>query len=230
MKIGGLLPFSLCEFPGLASAVVFTQGCNFRCPFCHNGVLIPRDAEPEALVPEGQLIRFLKTRRGQLDGVVISGGEPTLQPKLANWLKRIKTMGFRVKLDTNGSQPVILRQVLRCQLVDFIAMDIKAPAYAYDKLTGICAPADAVLESIKLVAHSGLPHQFRTTVAGSLLCADDLDAVRRMVPAGSPHRFQAFRRENALDPVLRCEESRSNDGNPMRLRTGGGGEQMANDE
>ena len=204
MRIGGLSSFSLSDFPGHVAAMVFTQGCNFRCPYCHNGSLIPMDPPTGALIPEEEVFLFLEKRRGQLNGVVVSGGEPTLQSDIPLFFYRVRSMGYQIKLDTNGSRPEALAELLMEGLVDFIAMDIKAPFELYDRLTGVSAPKEQLEESIALIARSGIDHEFRTTVVEPLLSEDDLQAIQAMVPHGSRHRLQEFRPENALDPVLRA--------------------------
>ena len=204
MRIGGLNSFSLSDFPGHVAAMVFTQGCNFRCPYCHNGSLIPVDPPTSALIPVEEVFLFLEKRRGQLNGVVVTGGEPTLQSDLSLFFRRVRSMGYQIKLDTNGSRPEALAELLLEGLMDFIAMDIKAPFELYDRLTGVCAPKEQLEESIALIAQSGIDHEFRTTVVEPLLSEDDLQAIQAMVPHGSRHHFQEFRPENALDPVLRA--------------------------
>jgi pyruvate formate lyase activating enzyme len=203
VRIGGLNSFSLSDFPGHVAAVVFTQGCNFRCPYCHNGSLIPLDAPTGALIPLEEVFRFLDMRRGQLDGVVVSGGEPTLQPDISSFFHHIRSMNYQIKLDTNGSRPEVLTELLEEGLIDFIAMDIKAPFALYNRLTGVRAPKKRLEESIALIAQSGIDHEFRTTVVKPLLSEEDLQAIQEMLPQGSRHRLQEFRPENALDPVLR---------------------------
>src|SRR5210317_2671071 len=125
MKISGLQPVTVSDFPGRMAAIVFTQGCNFHCPFCHNGSLLPMDAD--ARIAEHDVWSFLQKRQKLLDGVVISGGEPSLQSDLAGFCRQVKDMGFAVKLDTNGSRPGVIKALLDGNYVDFIAMDIKAP-------------------------------------------------------------------------------------------------------
>lgn len=203
MKIGGLIPLSLSDYAGHIAAVIFTQGCNFRCPFCHNGSLIPLEPKAGQLMPEQQLFDFLKKRRWQLDAVVVSGGEPTIQPDITEFLQRIKAMGYLVKLDTNGSRPSILEIQIQLRLIDYIAMDIKAPFKSYDRLTGMRAPISQIEHSIELIAQSGIDHEFRTTVVHSLLSDEDVLAIQKSVPSGSLCRLQDFRAENALDPTLR---------------------------
>jgi pyruvate formate lyase activating enzyme len=204
MRIGGLNSFSLSDFPGHVAAVVFTQGCNFCCPYCHNGSLIPMVPSTGALIPLEEVFRFLDMRCGQLNGVVFSGGEPTLQHDISLFFHRVRSMGYKIKLDTNGSRPEVVAELLLEGLVDFIAMDIKAPFALYDRLTGVCAPKERLEESIALIAQSGIDHEFRTTVVEPLLSEDDLQVIQEMVPQGSRHRLQKFRPENALDPVLRA--------------------------
>jgi pyruvate formate lyase activating enzyme len=203
VRIGGLNSFSLSDFPGRVAAVVFTQGCNFRCPYCHNGSLIPMNPSTFEMISQEEIFMFLEKRRTQLSGVVVSGGEPTLQPDLSEFFRRIGSMGYQIKLDTNGSHPEVLAELLMQGLVDFIAMDIKAPFTIYDRITGVCAPKERLEKSIELIARSGIDHEFRTTVVGPLLSERDLDIIKEMVPHGSRHRFQEFRPENALDPELR---------------------------
>ncbi len=202
MKIGGLNKFSLSDYPGKVASVVFTQGCNFRCRFCHNGSLIPGNVPDSSLIPQEKVFEFLEDRSSQLDGVVITGGEPTIQPDLSAFIHRIKTMGFSVKLDTNGSRPKVLHKLLEEKLIDFMAMDIKAPLDIYDRLTGVQTPISRIEESIELIAGSGITHEFRTTVVKPLLSPQDLLSIRKLIPPGSTHRLQKFRPEHALDTEL----------------------------
>lgn len=199
MKIGGLNKFSLSDYPGKVAAVVFTQGCNFRCPWCHNGSLIAVNVPDDSLILEEKLFEFLEGRTNQLDGVIITGGEPTIQPDLPTFIYRIKAMGFLVKLDTNGGQPEVLNELLENNLVDYIAMDIKAPFAIYGRLTGVHPPISQIKESIELIANSNIGHEFRTTVVEPLLSPEDLLSIKKLVPPGSRHRFQKFRPEHALD-------------------------------
>lgn len=209
MKIGGFQSFSLSDYPGRISAIVFTQGCNFRCPFCHNGKLLDVQADEKDLIPESEVMALLTERQGKLQGLVVTGGEPTLQSDLGDFLKQVKALGYRVKLDTNGGRPDVVRRLIDERLIDYIAMDIKAPREGYDRLTGVRAPIDRILESIDLIAASGLEHEFRTTVVEALLSPAEVEAIKAMVPAGSTHRLQTFRPETALDPALRETETAS---------------------
>lgn len=206
MKIGGFQPLSLNDYPGRVAAVVFTRGCNFRCPFCHNPELLDMDAAAPVAWSPADVLGELSRRRRLLDGVVISGGEPTLQDDLAQFIGEIRETGLSVKLDTNGSRPEILEHLFSRRLVDAVAMDIKAPWSRYEELTGCRPPLSRLRRSIKLIAGSGLPHQFRTTVVESLLTSDDLEQIAAMVPCGSPHSRQPFIDGYCLDPRLRREE------------------------
>ena len=206
MEIGGLNTLSLSDYPGKVAAVVFVQGCNFKCPFCHNGSLIPRFVSSNLLIPQEHFFEFLRYRSNKLDGVVVSGGEPTIHRKLPDFLKSIKDIGYAVKLDTNGSQPEMIRMVIENKLIDHIAMDIKAPLDKYTKLAGrsfVPGFAESIKESINLIAKSGVDHEFRTTAVEPLLTPDDMRNIRVLVPAGSNYRIQKFCPENAFDPKLR---------------------------
>ena len=202
MRLGGFLPLSLCDFPGRVAAVVFTRGCNFRCPFCHNGHLLDGEGAPEDPAADDVLAR-LASLAARLQGVVVTGGEPTLQPELADFLRRIRDLRLAIKLDTNGSRPEVLAALLAARLLDFVAMDLKAPWPRYPELTGTACDVDALKRSAALIAGSGLPHQFRTTRVPPLLSDADCAAIARQVPAGSPHVFQTFQPGHALDPSLR---------------------------
>ena len=203
MKIGGFNTFSLSDFPGKVAAVVFTQGCNFRCPYCHNAPLISCHEPKELLIPEEQFFEFLECRRNQLDAVVVSGGEPTIHRDLPTFLRRTKDMGFAVKLDTNGSNPNVLKEILENNLVDYIAMDIKAPLNSYKKLTNNVSSSEGIQESINIISKSGIDHEFRTTVIEALLTPEDMQEIRALVPAKSTYHLQKFYPEHALDPKLR---------------------------
>lgn len=198
MLIGGLLKFSLIDYPGKVAAVVFTQGCNYRCPFCHNPELVVPELFGPSLDPQ-EVLGFLEKRRGQLQGVVITGGEPTLHPGLGVFLERIRSMGFLVKLDTNGSSPDILRNLLKRGLLDFVAMDIKSSWQNYCKATGVAADIEKPLDSIRILQCSGVAHQFRTTALKPVLGVEDARSVVKML--GSAERC-LFRRGILESKVL----------------------------
>ncbi|AHF89377.1 pyruvate formate lyase-activating protein [Opitutaceae bacterium TAV5] len=193
MRIGGYVPCSLSDFPGRIAAVVFTQGCNWRCPWCHNTALVyPEQFTPP--IPEADIFARLATRRGKLDGVVISGGEPTLHPDLPDFIRRIRALGFQVKLDTNGSRPGVIRSLIAEGLLDFVATDIKAPWPRYAEAAGLPAPAfdtDALRETLALLRETGIEHQLRTTRWPGLGEADE--PLIEAIAAGSPHVWQEYR-------------------------------------
>ncbi|MEN6345677.1 MAG: anaerobic ribonucleoside-triphosphate reductase activating protein [Armatimonadia bacterium] len=203
MKIGGYEPCSLCDYPGKVAAAVFMQGCNFRCPFCHNAQLLPLDAPADRLLSVEAVLERLRRAGRRLDAVVVSGGEPTLHDDLPEFLAELRGLGLEVKLDTNGSHPGMLARLLRDGLVDFVAMDLKAPWDKYDLLTGVAAPTEALRESVALLGRSTVAHQFRTTFVTDLLTEEDLRDIRRQLPPGSEYKVQPFLRSMALDPQLR---------------------------
>lgn len=179
MKLGGLIKFTLIDFPGRPAAVVFTQGCNFRCRYCHNPELVYPHmfAEP---MPEEELFSFLKRRQGTLEGVVITGGEPTLHEDILDFTAKIKDMGFAVKWDTNGTRPDVLREAYARKLLDYVAMDLKAPLEKYSVITGVDFNPAILKESMKLITQSGIPYQFRTTYDKEVLTDDDIAAIRAL--------------------------------------------------
>ncbi len=202
MRIGGFQPFTLSDFPGCVAAIVFSQGCNFRCSYCHNEGLLCRTPDKGALIPQEEVLGFLDRRSGRITGVVVTGGEPTLQADLPLFLLRLRAMGLKVKLDTNGSNPRMLSQILLEGLVDYVAMDVKAPWDAYSRITGVDCNTDALRQSMNMILQSGVAHEFRTTRVTPLLSDGDMDRVRAQIPAGSYHRLQTFRPELARVPVL----------------------------
>ena len=202
MKIGGFLKFSLIDYPGKMAAVIFTQGCNFRCPYCHNSELV----KPECFcdpIPEDEVLDFLKKRVGRIEGLVVTGGEPTLQKDLIGFLKKVKQIGYPVKLDTNGSNPDVLKEILRLNLVDYIAMDVKAPLEKYSQLTDLENCAERVKESIHIILGSPLAHEFRTTLAAPVVLAEDLPKIVSLIEGAKKYRLQRFiLRDNILDKGL----------------------------
>ncbi len=202
MRIGGLQKFSLIDYPGLISAVIFTQGCNFRCPYCHNPELVLPDRFEAPIDPE-DVFAFLDSRKGKIEGVVISGGEPTLQEDLLHCLKRIKERSFKVKLDTNGSRPDVVKHALDNHLLDFIAMDIKAPPDSYFALSGVEVNMHDIEKSIDLVLCSGIEHLFKTTVVPNLFTNRMKKKIKRwMADLKANHIFQDFVPSDILDPAI----------------------------
>ena len=187
MDIAGLQKMTLLDYPGKIACTVFLPGCNFRCPFCHNASLVL----PERLGPTmtaDDLLTFLQGRKGKLDGVCITGGEPTLHQDLPDLIGVIRAMGFAVKLDTNGSRPAVLQKLLAQRLVDYVAMDIKNSP---EKYASTCGGADflpQVQESVRLLKESGVAHEFRTTVLHPFHTPEDLRQIGQWL-AGTGHYF-----------------------------------------
>ena len=170
MIIQGLQKLTVLDFPGQVACIVFTAGCSFRCPFCHNATLVKAEGDN---ISEEEVLAYLKKRQGILDGVVITGGEPTIQKDLKAFIIKIKNLGYKVKLDTNGYHPEVLEDLLNDGLVDYVAMDIKASEQNYQKLCGVDVNTESIKKSISLLKESGIPHEFRTTAVGNLHTTDD---------------------------------------------------------
>lgn len=188
MKFGGLLKFTLIDFPGRPAAVVFTQGCNFRCRYCHNPELVYPHLFTEP-VAEEEIEAFLQRRKGTLEGVVVSGGEPTLHDDLPQLLAHLKELGYATKLDTNGTRPEMLKKLLADKLLDFIAMDLKAPLEKYALITGVEFNPAVLRESMDLIRQSGLGYEFRTTYDKEVLGDVDIAAISQSVN-GQHYRVQ----------------------------------------
>jgi len=204
MRIGGLQKCSMVDYPGLPAAVVFTQGCPWRCSFCHNSALV----KPECFtppMPEEEVLAFLQSRCGRLDGVVITGGEPTLQPDLPEFLRKVKAMEYAVKLDTNGMFPERLRAAIQTGCIDYLAMDIKAPLDRYPEVVGVpTEPAD-LQASIGLIRASGLTYEFRTTVLPWLHTPDCMRETVEAVRGASRYALQRYEPEHAMESIRREE-------------------------
>ena len=188
MQIEGVQKLTLLDFPGHVACTVFTPGCNFRCPFCHNASLVVNAPAKGAQDPE-ELFRFLSKRRGILDGVALTGGEPLLQQGVEEFLRRVKELGFKTKLDTNGSFPDRLRAILDAGLADYVAVDIKNSPAKYPLTTGCTADFTAQLsQTIKLLAQSGIDYEFRTTIVAEYHTDADILAMGEWIN-GAPRWF-----------------------------------------
>ena len=192
MLIAGLQKLTLLDFPGKTACTLFTPGCNFRCPFCHNALLVTDKVND--FVTEESFFSFLAKRRGILDGVCITGGEPTLQKDLIPFIEKIREAGFLVKLDTNGYKPSVLKEIIEKKLVDYIAMDIKAAPSAYAVATGIeDLDFSLILNSIELIEKSGIEHEFRTTVTKELHTAEAFEEILALFSPDTPYFLQQFK-------------------------------------
>lgn len=201
MLIGGFQKTSLLDYPEKIGAIVFTQGCNFRCPYCHNPELLKADGNTPN-VSVSSVLDFLKTRRGKLDGVVITGGEPCLHVDLPEFIKEIKKLGFLVKLDTNGSYPGMLERLTEENLLDYIAMDIKAPLNRYKYISGIDIDINKIKMSIKHIMNCGTDYEFRTTVLKRLLSIEDFEKIGNEIHGAKRYYLQKFVPSKVLDENL----------------------------
>ena len=191
MLIGGIQKLSLLDFPKKMAATVFTQGCPFRCHYCHNAELVlPKKFNNP--IPEKKVFDFLKTRTLKLDAVVISGGEPTIQPDLHLFIKKIKEMGFLVKLDTSGINPHKLSLLINYNLLDYIAMDVKAPFDKYLRVIGTKTDIEKIKKSIDIIISSSIPHEFRTTLVDSLHNFDDIVEISNSIKGADLFALQKF--------------------------------------
>ena len=191
MLIGGFQKSSLIDYPEKISAIVFTQECNFRCPYCHNPELIKGKREEER-GKRKQIFEFLNSRISKLDGVVITGGEPTLHNDLPQFIGQIKDLGFSVKLDTNGTNPVMFQKLIDETLIDYVAMDIKAPIEKYSEVVCAQVNSDDILKSIEILKKSNIDYEFRTTVVKSQLSIDDFDNIGELIKGAKKYFLQRF--------------------------------------
>lgn len=201
MKIGYVQPFSLIDYPGKICAILFTQGCNFRCPYCHNPELVLPEQFGEC-ISEERFFSFLDRRRGKLDAVTITGGEPTVHSGLLECIEKIKAKGFLVKLDTNGSFPAPLQALIESNLLDYIAMDIKAPLRKYREVTASSVDTDMIVASINLIKSAGVEHEFRTTVVESLLSPRDIVTISKLIQGAQRYVLQRFVPSKAVNPAF----------------------------
>ena len=206
MKIHGLNKLTLLDYPGHMACLIFTGACNYRCPFCHNASLV-LNPNSQPAISEEEIFAFLQSRKGILEGVCISGGEPTLQADLPKFIRKIRAMGFHVKLDTNGSRPGILKALLDEGLLDYVSMDIKNAPAKYLTTIGIPAepqtPADnlitdSVRQSAELLIQSGIPYEFRTTVVKELHSKEDLLTIGNWLNGAKAYYLQSFRDSETL--------------------------------
>jgi pyruvate formate lyase activating enzyme len=201
LRVGGLVPLSTTDYPDRLCAVVFCQGCPWRCAYCHNPHLLPRRGLSE--ISWADILAFLERRRGLLDAVVFSGGEATLQPALREAMRAVKALGFEVALHTAGIHPSRLAQIL--PLVDWVGMDIKTEFHRYAALTGVPGSGERARQSMELILASGVAHEFRTTVHPALLPPAMLDRLADTLAAGGVRQYvlQAFRSQGCADARLR---------------------------
>lgn len=207
MQIGGLQKSTLLDFPSKIACIVFTQGCNFRCGYCHN----PELFKPKEPLSIGAFFDFLKTRVKKLDGVVITGGEPTLHADLPEFIKEIKKLSFDIKLDTNGTNPTMLEKLFEENLLDYVAMDIKAPFEKYNEIVCVDFDLEKIKKSIELVKNSKVEYEFRTTVLKNQLNEEDFKKIGEMIKGAKRYYLQGFIPSKILDEKLKDEKTYSSE-------------------
>lgn len=204
MKIGGVQKLSLIDFPGKTCAALFTVGCNMRCGYCHNPELVLPEQHADS-IPVEDILLFLESRIGKLDGVAISGGEPTIHEGLPDFIKAVKEMGFAVKLDSNGTNPGMLRELYDEGLLDFVAMDIKGPLKTYQQIAAYPVDLNAIQESIELIKNSGVDYEFRTTVVKSQIPREDFAEIGALLKGVERYALQRFRPGITVSPAFANE-------------------------
>lgn len=202
MNISGFTKLTLIDYPKKLSCIVFTQGCNYNCAFCQNSGLIK--CNKESLIDHEEIFSYLKKRKNVLEGVVISGGEPTIQPGLIDFIKKIKDMGFLVKLDTNGSNPDVVKKLLDLKLVDYIAMDVKNIFDEYDPIVNLKkVNIENIKQSINMIKDSGVDHEFRTTIMKNYHDVNKLTKICEYLGKNEKYYLQNFEdSEMVLDKTL----------------------------
>jgi pyruvate formate lyase activating enzyme len=198
MKIGGIQKLTLIDYPGKLACTIFLPGCNFRCPWCYSSELVlPEKIKEQPKIAEKELFDFLESKKGLIDGVVICGGEPTIQKDLEDLIKRIKAMNFLVKLDTNGTNPLVLKNLIDKKLIDYVAMDIKLPRERYSELT---QDVVSIEKSVEILKEGKVSYEFRTTVIPGILKKEDILSIAEWLKGAEKYYLQNFRPEKTLDP------------------------------
>ena len=201
IKIGGLQKTTFIDFPGRIAATVFLIGCNFRCPFCYSSELVlPEKIKNQPEFSEKDFFKFLKSRKELLESVVICGGEPTINKDLPDFIKKIKKMGFLVKIDTNGSNPQMLKILIDQKLIDYVAMDIKGPKQKYDEFTGKKVNIRKIQKSIDILKEGRIDYEFRSTIVPSLHTRGDILNMAKWIKGAKKYYLQNFRPEKTINP------------------------------
>lgn len=195
MKIGGFQKTSLLDYPDEISAIIWTVGCDFRCPFCYNKDIVVGNA---TLITEEEVLTFLQKRKGLVDALVISGGEPLMHEDIAAFIKKVKNLGYLVKIDTNGMHPEELKSLIDQKLVDYVAMDIKAPKSKYDKLAGVKTDIDKIEKSIEIIKSSAPDYEFRTTFTPGLLTKEDIVEIAKWLQGSKRFYLQQIKNDVPL--------------------------------
>lgn len=205
MNITAVQRFTLLDFPKKTACIVFTPGCDFRCGYCHNPefVLPEKIAQiAKSFIPERNFFSFLERRKNLLDGVVISGGEPTIQPDLSGFMQKIKEMGFQIKLDTNGNRPEVVEQLYKSEFINYVAMDVKTSLEDYPRLVGPRVKKENIAKSIEFIKNSGLEYEFRTTLIREWHTPEILQQLADLVAGAKLLALQTFRPGNTLEKTF----------------------------
>ena len=192
MHIGGMQKLTLLDYPGKVACTVFLSGCNLRCPYCHNPGLVLPDQINAPGIPESEVFAFLEQRKGKLDGICITGGEPTLQPELPGFLEKLRELGYAIKLDTNGTYPGMLKGLLRDGILDYVAMDIKNSPQRYAETCGGADVLSRVRESVDLLLDSSIEYEFRTTVCKPLHTEKEMEEIGHWLGGAKRYFLQPF--------------------------------------
>ncbi len=203
MLISGVQKFTMIDYPEKVAAIIFTPGCNMRCKFCHNKeFVLPKEIKElrPSFIPQKAVLNFLQSRKGKLDGVVISGGEPTVQPDLKDFIISVREMGFLVKLDTNGNLPDVLKELVNENLLDYVAMDVKTTLENYQDLVGDLVNPQKVSKSIEFLKQNNVPYEFRTTIIDDVHAVDIIKEMAELLKGSDKLYLQKFRPETTLDP------------------------------
>ena len=214
MQIGGLQKVTLIDYPGLLAATVFLISCNFRCPWCYNPELVlPEKIKKQLRISEKYFFDFLRKKKKFLEGAVLCGGEPTINKDLPRFCRKIKKMGYLVKLDTNGSNPEMLKKLIREKLIDYVAMDIKAPLknQKYNGVTGVEVNLNKIKKSIGLIKDSGIDCEFRTTIVPGIHTKEDIIQIVREISPAKKYFLQNFRPGKTLEPSFEKEKAYSSE-------------------
>jgi pyruvate formate lyase activating enzyme len=199
MEFGGFEKFTLIDFPAKIACMVYTIGCPFRCPYCHNPELV--DETCTTRIHENFIFKFLDERKGMIDGIVITGGEPTMHgPKLISFMREVKQRNFLIKLDTNGVHPEFIQEAIDENLVDYIAMDIKSPLSKYSQTIARPVDIDAIKSSVRVIIGSGIPYEFRTTIVRSMLSVEDIEEIGKEIKGATNYYLQKFVPTKILNP------------------------------
>lgn len=207
MEIGGLQKLTLIDFPGRIAATVFLIGCNFKCPWCYSSELVlPEKIKLQPRISEKDFFNFLRERRELLEGVCIGGGEPTINKELSEFIKKIKKLGYLVKLDTNGSNPKMLKKLIDDNLIDYVAMDIKQAQISklkiqnYERAAGVKVDLNKIRKSIEIIKDSGIDYELRTTVVPTVHTKEDIIQIAKEISLAKKYYLQNFLPEKTIDP------------------------------